>query len=293
MTGPRGPSGANGAHRTRGHGSPSLPGTYLVQVWARNAASGSLYDAWRQAGGSIGNATPSDGHGRQAEPDRCGGGPAGDVDSENVGRHGAIYVSVLGIRRGAVARGRGLVDIQHMGVDAPEPGHLHLPGLGTQCGFVGSPRCLPVVRPLHGRPASCLDRHCADRRLRLPDACGHPDHLDGHGQRRDRAVHLPVPDLERDHLEHRARLEHDADMDVDTCDVGDLFGGGVGSQRRLRLAVRRPAGCRPLYDREPNSLDGDRTRARSELPGPAGHAGDMDGGGRRRDRAVHLQVLHL
>ncbi len=37
---------------------PSRPGTYLVQVWARNAASGTADDAWRQAAGSIGNPRP-------------------------------------------------------------------------------------------------------------------------------------------------------------------------------------------------------------------------------------------
>ena len=32
---------------------PPLPGTYAVQVWVRNAGSGTVYDAWRQATASI------------------------------------------------------------------------------------------------------------------------------------------------------------------------------------------------------------------------------------------------
>ncbi len=32
---------------------PPLPGTYAVQVWVRNAGSGTVYDAWRQASASI------------------------------------------------------------------------------------------------------------------------------------------------------------------------------------------------------------------------------------------------
>ena len=30
--------------------TPPGPGTYNFQVWARNAASGALFDAWRPAG---------------------------------------------------------------------------------------------------------------------------------------------------------------------------------------------------------------------------------------------------
>ena len=101
---------------------PFAPGTYLVQVWARNAASGTAYDAWRQAGGSIGNPRPLTVTVDKPNPIGAAAGQPVTWTATNVGRQWPLYVSVLGVRRRTVARGRGLVDIQPVGVDPPSPG---------------------------------------------------------------------------------------------------------------------------------------------------------------------------
>ncbi len=126
---------------------PSVAGTYSVQVWARNAGSAAVYNAWTASSPFVVTApAPLRITGVSASPSSSVA-PGASVlwTAAAIGGTGPVHVQVSDLQRHDVDTGTGLDRFEHLVMDADGVRLLHRASVGAQCWFEHGVRCLAVV----------------------------------------------------------------------------------------------------------------------------------------------------
>jgi hypothetical protein len=215
---------------------PPAAGTYLFQVWARQAGSIAAFDAWRSS--SPYTATrPSALTVTALSPD--------EMDGAGKWWDRSLHAQVVRIRRQRVDHRTGMGGRKHVDVDPSGGRHLLHSGLGAQCGFDESLRRMDLASSLgigsgivvHSHHDAIADAAAGGRRPRSR----HSERF-----RRTGTLHVSVLRVRRQHVEHRSELERGEHVQLGASDPRHVLYPGLGTQRRVGGRLRSVGNARSL-----------------------------------------------
>ena len=275
--------------------TPPGPGTYNFQVWARNAASGAMFDAWRPAGPLVVTGPPAltitSLFANQAFPI-----PAGTPVTWTAFASGGSgpYSYKFWIYDGVTwTLGSDWSTANTFEWTPSFAGNysvqVWLRSIGSAATYDGWGGFGPygVTSP----SALAVTSLTADRTL--AGARRHAGHMDRPCEGRNRALHVPILGEQRFDLDARSGLERFFVLALDSTRGRLVPIPGLGAERRLGEHVRRMAARRSGDGRRSSAARSHECHAGARLSPDRRHARKCESDGRRRDGPVHVQAVGL